>query len=79
MIKKGNLYQMRTLAGPPVHMLVEVLRTWDRPDIDPDCPESVAIVGMLEAIVLTGPDMGKKKKFRTRVFRRKFEKISEAE
>ena len=69
---------MRTLAGEPVHMLVEVLRTWNQPDIDPICPESVAIVGMLEVIVLTGPKMGKKIKFRTNTFRRKFERISEA-
>lgn len=72
-MKKGDLYQSKDQQ-----VLVEVLRTWNHRDIDPECPESVAIVGMLEVVILTGTSMGKKQKYRTRGFRTRFEKISEA-
>jgi len=78
MIKKGELYRLRSLAGEQVQLFVEVLRTWNHRDIDPDCPESVAIVGMVEIIILAGSNIGKKQKYRSNGFSRKFERISEA-
>ena len=49
MIKKGNLFQGRaTVESDAPPCLVEVARTYDKRDIDYECPESVAIVGMVE-------------------------------
>ena len=79
MVKKGELYRLRSLAGKQVQLFVEVLRTWNHRDIDPDCPESVAIVGMVEIMVLTGSNIGEKQKYRSSGFSRKFERISAAE
>ena len=79
MVKKGELYRLRSLAGEQVQLFVEVLRTWNHRDIDPDCPESVAIVGMVEIMVLTGSNIGEKQKYRSSGFSRKFERISAAE
>lgn len=57
MIKKGKLYQC---LDPDVGLvLCEVVSTYNRPDIDPDCPESVAIVGMVRAMWMSGPHIGK--------------------
>ena len=54
------------------------MRTYDKRDIDYDCPESVAIIGMVEAIVLTGPDIGKTKRYRRSHFHGVFKRVEEA-
>ena len=78
MINKGNLFQGRvTVEGTPP-ILVEVLRTYDKRDIDWQCPESVAIVGMVEAVVLNGPDIGRKRIYQRRQFNRLFMPVEEA-
>ena len=57
MIKTGKLYQTQ---DPTVGLvLCEVVSTYNKPDIDPDCPESVAIVGMVRAMWMSGPHIGK--------------------
>ena len=79
MIKKGNLFQGRASVesnAPPC--LVEVVRTYDKRDIDYDCPESVAIIGMVEAVILSGPDIGKTRRYRRTQFRRVFSPVEEA-
>ena len=79
MINKGDLFQgrhWRSDVGSP--LLVEVVRTYDKRDIDYDCPESVAIIGMVEAIVLTGPDIGKTKRYRRSHFHGVFKRVEEA-
>ncbi len=79
MINKGDLFQgrhWRSDVGSP--LLVEVVRTYDKPDIDPECPESVAIVGMVEAVVLSGPDIGKTRRYRRRQFYQVFLPVEEA-
>ena len=72
MIEKGDLF--RSLTD---EVLVEVVRTYNHRDIDPDCPESIAIIGMIETVVLSGKDIGKTRKFRHRGFRKRFEKLEE--
>lgn len=79
MINKGDLFQGRpgvSNVGSP--LLVEVVRTYDKRDIDPECPESVAIVGMVEMVILSGPDIGKTKRYRRRRFHQVFLPVEEA-
>ena len=60
MIKAGNLFKTKRadrLTG--VDELCEVISTYNKPDIDPECPESVAIVGMVKAVWLSGSHIGK--------------------
>ena len=71
-IRKGNLFQGHSWDSKPSPVFVEVLRTYDKADIDPECPESVAIVGMVEARVLSGQDIGKTRRYRRTQFRRVF-------
>ncbi len=70
MIKKGDLF--RSLTD---QILVEVVRTYNHSDIDPECPESIAIIGMIETIILSGDNIGKTRKFRQRGFWKSFEKL----
>tara|TARA_R110001592_G_scaffold94582_2_gene273658 strand:- start:419 stop:655 length:237 start_codon:yes stop_codon:yes gene_type:complete len=66
MIKKGNLYRYsETGSNDP---LVEVVRTWDKRDIDFDNPLSVAIVGMVTFTYLSGPNIGKTRSVLRRTF-----------
>lgn len=78
MIKKGNLFQGRAWVEGSFPLLVEVVCTYDKPDIDPECPESVAIVGMVEAVVLSGPNIGMIRKYRRKQFRQVFEPVEVA-
>ena len=71
MIEKGNLFRSLT----DTTLLVEVVRTYNHRDIDPDCPESVAIIGMIETVVLSGDDIGTTRRFRQRGFWKRFEKL----
>ncbi len=75
-MNRGDLYQAldRSRVLPP-DTLVQIERTYDKRDIDPDCPMSVAIIPMVEVFVLTGKDMGRKFKWRRQAFRQKFSKI----
>ena len=69
MINTGKLFKHKTDKST----LCEVLRTWNKADIDPDCPESVAIVGMVRIVLLSGSDMGKEKTYRRTSFNRSWE------
>ena len=77
-MNRGDLYQARNFerwpALPP-DTLVQIERTYDKRDIDPDCPMSVAIIPMVEVFVLSGEKMGRKFKWRRKSFRQKFSKI----
>jgi hypothetical protein len=66
MIKKGNLYRYsETGSNDP---LVEVVRTWDKRDIDFENPLSVAIIGMVTFTYLSGPRIGLNKSVRRETF-----------
>jgi hypothetical protein len=64
MIKQGVLVQYKT----DVSVLAEVIMAYDKMDVDPDCNESVAIIGMVKIIYLTGPEQGKKRSLKRRNF-----------
>ena len=72
MIRKGDLYQGQ-LNNEPV--LIQIERTYDKPDIDPNCPESVAIIGMVEGLIMSGTGIGKMLRFQRRSFRHRFSKV----
>ena len=67
MIKIGKLYRYAENSHVDIP-LVEVNKTWDKRDIDPYCPESVAIVPMVTFTYLTGPKIGRTRSVRRRVF-----------
>ena len=76
-MKAGDLYVSKQYADKTADALtyVEIQRTFDKPDIDPYCPESVAIISMVDVIVLTGPNIGTKHRHRRQQFRRHFKKV----
>ena len=67
MIKIGTLYRYNENSHVNVP-LVEVNETWNKRDIDPYCPELVAIVPMVTFTYLTGPKIGKTRSVQRRVF-----------
>ena len=77
MIEKGKLYVTTNdhNNGTPTQTMVEIARTYDKRDIDPDCLESIAIVPMVEAIVLTGENIGRTRRYRRRFFSRNFKPV----
>lgn len=55
-MKQGDIYQHKRKEGGPPHngaesRVVQIIKTWNKRDIDPDCPESVAIIPMVQFIV----------------------------
>ena len=50
--------------------ICQVVGKWDKRDIDPDCPLSVAIVTMYRVVYLTGEDIGKERSVRATQFNR---------
>ena len=64
MIEIGNLFKQK--SGDT---LVEIVSFWDKRDIDPDCPESIAIVGMVKFVYLNGEHQGKHQSMSRRGFR----------
>ena len=82
MINVDDLY-----VGPPMGMLqkdgintlFQVVRTYNKRDIDPECPMSVAIIPMVEVVVLSGDQIGKKLRWPRKIFRTRMAKICHAE
>lgn len=48
MIKVGKLAKYKTDDT----VLVEIVSTYNKADIDPNCPESVAIIGMVKVMYI---------------------------
>ena len=79
MMKKGDLYQSVTrVFGNEENVVVQIMRTWNKRDIDPDCPESVAIIPMVQLVVWSGNQTGRVVQYNRQVFSRAYEKIVEA-
>jgi hypothetical protein len=55
MIKVGTLCR-RIHAS---QNLCQVVSIYNHRDIDPECPESVAIIGMVKFVLLSGDDIGR--------------------
>ena len=51
-MKPGDIYQpKRKEDGGAESRVAQIIKTWNKRDIDPDCPESVAIIPMVQFIV----------------------------
>ena len=78
MIKVGQLFKTKqedTLTGNTE--LCEIVHTYNKADIDPECPESVAIIGMVKAVWVSGHHIGKTFTSSRRNFSKSWEVISD--
>jgi hypothetical protein len=76
---KGNLYKGKMRFGSSDEDIVRVESTYDKTDIDPDCPESVAIIGMVKVTILSGDNIGKSATYRRSTFNRIFKALKDSE
>ena len=76
MIEVGALC-MRTCHITKEKELCEIVSLYDKRDIDPECPESVAIIPFVKAVWLTGGSQGHPFFSSRRNFRRAWEVISD--
>ena len=74
MTSKGTLVKYKTDGT----ILAEVVGTWNKRDIDPDCLESVAIIGMVKLLYVSGPNIGTERSIQTRNFYHFWEVINES-
>ena len=77
MIKVGALCR-RTCYVTGEQQLCEIVSLYDKRDIDPVCPESVAIIPFVKAIWLSGDNQGNHFKSARRNFYRAWEVISDS-
>ena len=77
MIKVGALCT-RTCYVTGEQELCEIVSLYDRRDIDPDCPQSVAIIPFVKAMWLTGGNQGSVFQSARRNFYRAWEVISDS-
>ena len=75
-MKVGDLCT-RTCYITGAQELCEIVSFYDKRDIDPECPESVAIIPFVKAIWLSGEDQGKEFRSARRNFYRTWEVISD--
>ncbi len=73
MIKVGKLAKYKTDDT----VLVEIVSTYNKADIDPNCPESVAIIGMVKVMYISGSEQGKHRALSTRNFYHFWEVIND--
>jgi len=76
MIKVGTLCRTKPESIDAGKNLCEILSTWNKRDIDPECPQSIAIIGMVKAIWLTGPNQGQEFSRSQKNFRLAMEVVS---
>ena len=74
MMKIGDLFKSKHADG----VVIEVTKLYNRRDIDPECPLSVAIIPTVDYIVLTGDDMGKEYRCSRRNFSNRFSSMEAA-
>jgi len=73
MIKVGDL--VRHKYNPD--RLAHVVAFWDKRDIDPDCPESVAIIGMIRLLYIDETTMGHEGSVSRRAFSVNWEVVND--
>ena len=76
MIKIGALCA-RTCYVTGAQELCEIVSLYDKRDIDPECPESVAIIPFVKAMWLTGNHQGQVFRSARRNFYRAWEVVSD--
>lgn len=73
MIKPGELYEWTGKGGQL--LLGQVVTTFNKRDIDPDCPESVAIVPMVRVMLWDDGEYAMTTDYRRGAFHRVFKKV----
>lgn len=74
MIKQGALVQYKT----DISVLAEIISTYNKMDVDPYCNESVAIIGMVKIVYLTGPEQGNRRSIKRKNFTHFWKVINES-
>lgn len=76
-MKPGDLYQSnrRHLATRKDDAVIQVVKTWNKRDIDPDCPESVAIIPMVQFVVWLDGQKGGTFNFQRGSFHRQYTRV----
>ena len=78
-MEKGDLYKSKNkVFGNEENVIVQVMSTYNKRDIDPECPLSVAIVPMVQLVVWSGNQTGRVLSYNRRVFRKQYAKVGEA-
>ena len=75
MIRIGSLCTSKREGN---HDLCQVTGLWTKRDIDPECPESVAIIGMVKAVWLSGEMQGKEFNIARRAFTYRWQVVRDA-
>ena len=73
MTNQGTLVKYKTDNT----VLAQVIGTWNKRDIDSECPESVAIIGMVKFVYLTGASIGIERSISTRNFYAYWESVND--
>ena len=74
MIKVGDLVRHKHNHDK----LAQVTAFWDKRDIDPDCPESVAIIGMVRLMYINEGNLGYEGSVSRRTFSVNWEVVRDA-
>ena len=77
MIKVGALC-IRTCAVTKQEVLCQIISLYDKRDIDPECPQSIAIVGMVKAMWMSGPHLGKEFRVSRKTFNYRWEAVNDS-
>lgn len=72
MMKKGDLYEWTGKSG---QLLGQVVTTYNKRDIDPDCPQSVAIVPMVRLMLWDDGKYARTTDYRLSAFHRVWKKV----
>ena len=72
-MKPGDLYQSK-LEGQE-GTVVQIMKTWNKTDIDPECVESVAIIPMVQYVVWQDGQPGGTFNYQRGSFHRRYTKV----
>ena len=76
MIKVGQLFKTEDKTVGTT--LCQIISFYDKRDIDPECPQSVAIVSMVKAMWMSGPHLGKEFRVSRKTFNYRWEVVNDA-
>ena len=72
-MKPGDLYQSK-LEGHE-GTVVQIMKTWNKRDIDPECPESVAIIPMVQYVMWKDGQPGGTFNYKRGSFHRRYTRV----
>ena len=79
-MKPGDLYKpTRRGTSDGESTVAQVMKTWNKRDIDPDCPLSVAIIPMVQFVVWSDGQKGGTFNFQRQSFHRQYTRVEVAQ